>query len=64
LAKVAAQVGPSALVRSVALAMHQTAMFLVVYGELRCGKHLAFIHKNANLKFGLDSPHGAQYLAD
>jgi len=34
--------------------MHQTALFLVVYGKLHCGKNLAFIHKNANVKFGLD----------
>ena len=52
--KFAAHVGPSAPVHRVSLAMHQTALFLVVYGELHCGKNLAFIHKNANVKFGLD----------
>jgi hypothetical protein len=43
LAKIAAQVGPSALVHHVALVMHQTAMFLVVYGELHFGKQHLYI---------------------
>jgi len=44
--------------------MHHTALFLVVYGELCCGKSVAFMHKNANVKFDLDFLHGAQYFAD
>ena len=63
-AKIAAHVGPSALVHRVTLAIHKTALFLVVYGELHCGRNLAVLHKNASVKFGLDFLHGAQYLAD
>lgn len=29
-----------------------------------CGRNVAFIHKNSNVKFGLDFLHGTQYLAD
>jgi hypothetical protein len=53
LVKIAAHVGPSAPVHRVTLAIHQAALFLVVYGELHCSKSLAFIHKNAGVNLAL-----------
>jgi hypothetical protein len=44
------------------LAMHQTAIFLVVYGEVYHGYVAVLLNKNAGLQFGLGaqnelSPH-------
>jgi hypothetical protein len=65
LAKIAEQVGPSGPVHCVESALHQTVVFLIVYGKLHHGEHLVFIPMNAGLQFGcVECIHGACYLPD
>jgi hypothetical protein len=64
--KLAAEVGPSVPIPCcVEFAMHQTVIFLVVYGELHHEDLLGHLSKNVGLQFGhVECILGAQCLCD